>query len=77
MRLMQYKKGEVVFMRNPDKAYINAKVYTVDEAFHVASAFCVEGDRFVKVGSDEEILALCTEKTKIIDLGGTWGNHFI
>ena len=57
-------------MRRPDTAYVNGKVYTVDGKFSVVSAFCVEGDRFVAAGTDDEIRALCTPETKIIDLGG-------
>ena len=57
-------------MRRPDTAYVNGKVYTVDGKFSVVSAFCVEGDRFVAAGTDDEIRALCTPETKIVDLGG-------
>ena len=42
-------------MRKPDVAYVNGKVYTVDPNFSVATAFCLSDDRFVAVGTDEEI----------------------
>lgn len=57
-------------MRKPDVAYINGKVYTMDPGFTVVSAFCTSGDRFVAAGSDDEIRALCTPKTKLVDLKG-------
>lgn len=57
-------------MRKPDTAYLNGTVYTMDSGFTVASAFCTSGDRFLAAGSDEEIRALCTPETKVIDLQG-------
>ena len=45
-------------MRKPDVAYVNGKVYTVDPNFSVATAFCLSDDRFVAVGTDQEIRAL-------------------
>lgn len=57
-------------MRKLDAAYINAKVYTVDEAFSTASAFGISDDRFAVVGTNEEVLAHCTPETPVVDLGG-------
>ena len=57
-------------MRKPDVAYVNGKVYTVDPNFSVATAFCLSDDRFVAVGTDEEIRALCTPETRVVDLHG-------
>lgn len=57
-------------MRKLEKAYLNGKVYTVDQDFSVASAFGISGDRFAAVGTDEEIRSLCDENTEIIDLEG-------
>lgn len=57
-------------MRNIETAYVNAKVYTVDGDFSVASSFAVSGDRFVAVGSEEEIRGMCSPETRIVDLKG-------
>ena len=57
-------------MRKPDTAYVNGKIYTLDPSFSTASAFCLSGDRFVAVGTNEEVRALCGPETKIVDLGG-------
>ena len=57
-------------MRKLDVAYINGKIYTVDEAFSTANAFGVSDDRFAIVGTNEEVLAHCTSETPVIDLKG-------
>ena len=57
-------------MRKLDAAYINGKIYTVDEQFSTAAAFGVSDDRFAIVGSNEEVLAHCTSDTPVIDLKG-------
>ena len=57
-------------MRKIDVAYVNGKVYTVDQDFSVATSFALSGDRFVAVGSEEEMRGLCGEDTKIVDLKG-------
>ena len=54
----------------PDAIYYNAKVVTVDEAFHIAQAFAVKGDRFAAVGGNKEVRALAGKQTRMIDLGG-------
>jgi predicted amidohydrolase YtcJ len=48
----------------------DAKILTVDDAFTVKSAMAVEKDRIVRVGSDDEVLALKTPNTRVLDLGG-------
>ena len=57
-------------MRKLDCAYINGKVYTVDQKFTVASAFGLSDDRFAIVGADEEVLAQCSPETPVVDLKG-------
>ena len=57
-------------MRKLDAAYINGKIYTVDEQFSTAAAFGVSDDRFAIVGSNEEVLAHCMPDTPVIDLKG-------
>ena len=57
-------------MRKLDAAYINGKIYTVDEGFSIAQAFGVSDGRFACVGTTEEVLAYCTPETPVIDLQG-------
>jgi len=57
-------------MRKLDIAYINGKVYTVDQKFSTATAFGISDDRFAIVGTDQEVLAHCTPDTPVVDLKG-------
>jgi predicted amidohydrolase YtcJ len=54
----------------PDLILTNGKVITVDERFTIAQAIAIKGDRFVAVGSNQEITALAGPNTKRIDLRG-------
>ena len=54
----------------PDLIVHNAVVLTMDPDMPRASAFAVTGDRFVAVGSDEDVLALAGPGTTVIDLEG-------
>ena len=53
-----------------DLIYLNGKVYTVNADQKWAEAFAIIGDKFVKVGTNEEIQALRGEKTEVVDLRG-------
>ncbi|MBR7147331.1 MAG: amidohydrolase, partial [Firmicutes bacterium] len=57
-------------MQKAQKMFYNGKIYTVDSNESVQSAFCIYDDRFMAVGSDEEMLALCDESTEKVDLKG-------
>jgi predicted amidohydrolase YtcJ len=48
----------------------NGKIVTVDAAFAVHQAMAVAGDRILKLGKNDDILALRSETTKVIDLAG-------
>ena len=48
----------------------NAKVYTVDEAMPKAQAFAVKGDKFLAVGSNDDIKALAGPRTRLMDAQG-------
>ena len=50
-----------------DMVVINAKVITVDDKNSGAEAFAIKGDKFIAVGSTEEIKKYIGEKTKVID----------
>lgn len=56
--------------RDPDLVVINANVYTVDATMPRASAFAVKGDRFVAVGSTEDIRNLAGANTRVVDAAG-------
>ena len=55
---------------SPDLIVHDAIVLTMDHDMPRATAFAVEGDRFVAVGSDVEVLALAGPGTTVIDLDG-------
>ena len=48
----------------------NANVITVDANTPEAEAFAVDGDRFVRVGGESEVLELAGDAARVIDLGG-------
>jgi predicted amidohydrolase YtcJ len=48
----------------------NANVITVDASAPEAGAFAVDGDRFVWVGGETEVLELVGDAGRVIDLGG-------
>jgi len=54
----------------PDLIVLNAKVYTVDAAHPRAQAFAVRGDRFVAVGSSEDMRSLAGPRTEVVDAQG-------
>ena len=54
----------------PDLILSNGKIITVDERFSIAQAIAIRGDRFVAVGSNQDILRLAGPSTRKIDLGG-------
>ena len=54
----------------PDRLYVNAKVWTADDAHPSAEAFAVRGDRLVAVGSNADVRALAGPNTSVVDLGG-------
>ncbi|MCP5117495.1 MAG: amidohydrolase [bacterium] len=53
-----------------DTIYYNAKVVTVDDERPLAEAVAVSGDRFLAVGSNEEVLKLAGAGTRKVDLEG-------
>ena len=54
----------------PDYVVINARVITIDDDQPTAQAFAVKRDRFVAVGSSNDIRNLATSSTEIIDAEG-------
>ena len=54
----------------PDLILHHGKIVTVDKDFSIASAIAIEGERIVAVGSDDDVLKLKGEGTKLVDLQG-------
>lgn len=48
----------------------DAHIVTVDPKFSIASAAAIQGDRFVAVGSDAEVLKIKGPNTRVVDLHG-------
>ncbi len=53
-----------------DTIFYNGKVYTMEPGWAPQSAVAVQDGIIQRVGSDEEILALKTEQTELVDLQG-------
>ena len=53
-----------------DTVLTNGKIITVDDRFSIAQAVAIRGDRFVAVGSNQDITRLAGPNTRRIDLGG-------
>jgi len=56
--------------QTPNVILHNGKIATVDEAFSMVEALAIGGDRIQATGKDTDVLALATQDTRIIDLGG-------
>ena len=54
----------------PDFVLTNGKIITVDERFTMAQAVAIKADRFIAVGSNQEITRLAGPNTRRIDLRG-------
>lgn len=54
----------------PDIILVNGKIVTVDDRFSIQQAVAVQGDRFIAVGSNRELLPLAGPDTQIVDLEG-------
>ena len=48
----------------------NGKVITVDASFSIQDAVAIRDGKFLKVGTQEEIMALADDQTRVIDLKG-------
>ena len=59
--------------KNVEKIYYNGEIWTSDKNNPSAKALVVNGDKILFVGPDEDALAMASENTKKIDLGG----HFV
>jgi predicted amidohydrolase YtcJ len=53
-----------------DLVLTNGKIITVDNRFTIAQAVAVKGDRFIAVGTNQDIAKFAGPNTRRIDLGG-------
>lgn len=53
-----------------DLVLVNGKIITVDSAFNIVEAVAIQHERFVSVGTTEEIRKMISPATRIIDLKG-------
>ncbi len=53
-----------------DHIYVNAKIWTADDAKPVVEAFATCGERIIGVGMKDEIRALAGPETSVVDLKG-------
>ena len=56
--------------QSADVILTNGKIITVDDRFSIAQAIAIKGDRFVAVGTNQEIGRFAGPNTRRIDLGG-------
>ena len=54
----------------PDVIYFNGKIVTVNEQFEIVEAVAIRDGRFVAGGSNEEVRALASPSTGLVDLEG-------
>ena len=68
--IAQARRGQAlaaVAPQEPDLVVLNARAYTVDPIAPQAEAFAVKADRFVAVGSSEEVRSLIGPRTQTLD----------
>src|SRR5207247_4909399 len=53
----------------PDLIIVNAKIYTVNQAFSTAEALAIGDGKFVAVGPTAEIRKLAGPSTRLLDAG--------
>src|SRR5690242_19754111 len=59
-----------VLAQAPDVIYYNAAIITMSPAQPDAQALAIRGDRFITVGSNQDVLKTAGPRTQKIDLGG-------
>ena len=62
--------GSVPDALAPDTILINGRIVTVDADFSIAEAVAIREDKFVAVGSNQQIQALAGTGTQVFDLEG-------
>lgn len=62
--------GAAAWPQTPDLIIHNARVVTLNAGAPLAQAIAIAGDRFVAIGSNEEVRRLAGSATRLLDLGG-------
>jgi predicted amidohydrolase YtcJ len=57
-------------LQHVDRILVNGKIWTEDEAQPRVQALAISGDRIVAVGADEQIKAMASPDTAVLDLHG-------
>lgn len=76
-----YNGDSIVARSTPDVIFHNGRFTTLDPVNPVASAVAIAEGKFTAVGSDDEVLALATTATRVVDLQrrsalpGLFDNH--
>ena len=60
----------IALAQNADRIYYNGKIVTVSTKAPIAEAVAIHGDRFLAVGSNEEVLKFAGPATEKVDLKG-------
>jgi predicted amidohydrolase YtcJ len=68
--LISLTAAVILSAQAPDLILSNGKVVTVDDRFTIAQAVAIQGDRFVAIGTNQEIARLAGPNTRRIDLRG-------
>jgi predicted amidohydrolase YtcJ len=53
-----------------DVVFVNGKIFTADAGDRVVQGFAISGDRFVAIGTDDEVRRYVSPQTRVIDLKG-------
>ncbi len=53
-----------------EKIFINGNIITMDKEYPKVEAIAIKEGKFIKIGSNNEIMKLITDDTKVIDLNG-------
>jgi predicted amidohydrolase YtcJ len=53
-----------------DRIFVNGKIWTEDDVHPRAEALAVSGDKLLAVGTNEEVRALASPDTAVVDLHG-------
>ena len=55
---------------SPDTLLVNGRIYTIDEDWSIVDALALQAGSIIAVGSQDSIVSLANDETKIIDLDG-------
>jgi predicted amidohydrolase YtcJ len=62
--------NEIINIEHPNLIVYNGKILTMEESQSEIEAFAIEGDKFIALGNEDDILGLAEADSNIIDLQG-------